>query len=80
MCLQRGVSMRVCAGYGARLLGCWCCVCGAVCVVDQSKVLQGEVEDGGVWANTMGGVMDRQRGRGELLWRRNYRTCKPQQK
>lgn len=57
MRLERCVSM--CARYGARLLQCWCCVCGAVCVVDQSKVLQGEVQDGGVWADAMGGAMDR---------------------
>lgn len=59
MWLERCVSVRVCAGYGAWLLRCWRCVCCAVCVVDQSKVLQGEVEDGWIWADPVGGAMER---------------------
>lgn len=80
VCLQRCVSMCVCAGYRTWLLGCRCRVCGAVCVVNQSKVLQGEIEDRGVWADPVGGAMTRQRWWSELLWRRSYRTCKSQQK
>lgn len=56
MRLERRVSMRVCAGNRARLLCCWCRVCGAV--VNQGEVLQGEVDDGGVWADPVGGAMD----------------------
>lgn len=53
------MSTCVCAGDGAGLLRCWRCVVGAMCAMDQSKVLQGEVEDGGVRADPVGGAMDR---------------------
>lgn len=50
------MSVCVCALYGARLLRCWC---GAVRVVDQSKVLESEVKDGRVGADALGGPLDR---------------------